>query len=146
MAEALGLASGIIAVTQITGQVASNILKLKALWSEVKDTPKNIDMLLLKLEFLNELLSEAEKQYPQHQVIFQTDRLAILSIQYASQALKNLKALVRDLQDRISAKKKWERGLAKVKVVLKKDTLDGYQEQLNDNLQLLSLAQQTHLT
>ena len=145
MAEILGLVSGVITVAQLAGQVGASVLRLKSLWGEVKDVPESINALMMQLELLDLVLSEMDDEFPRMQSILSTDRLAILSLKHSRQAKKNLDHLVNDLQLQISSAKRLKRGIAKVKVTLKKDLIRTYQDRLTNTLQLLSLSQQTHL-
>ena len=145
MAEILGLVSGVITVAQLAGQVGASVLRLKSLWGEVKDVPESINALMMQLELLDLVLSEMDDEFPRVQSILSTDRLAILSLKHSRQAKKNLDHLVNDLQLQISSAKRLKRGIAKVKVTLKKDLIRTYQDRLTNTLQLLSLSQQTHL-
>ena len=145
MAEILGLVSGVITVAQVAGQIGVCVLRLKTLWSEVKDVPDTINALMMDLELLDPMLSEMATQLSQVQNIVQTDRLAISTLERSRQALRNLECLVNDLHQQVSSKKRLKKGIIKVKITLKKELIRTYQERLQNALQLLSLSQQTHL-
>lgn len=70
---------------------------------------------------------------------------ARMSIQYCQQAVDELDRLADDLGRQITTTRKSLRTIAKLKVTFKKDTIRGYQERPQFSMQMLSLAQQTHL-
>ena len=144
MAEILAIASGVITVAQVAGQVGGISFRLKNLWSEVKDVPESINRLMMKLEVYDSVLSAMDQQLACTQTLMQMDRPTILSLEYCRKAKRDLDELVNDIQFQISSVRKFKRGVAKFKVTLKKNLIRTYEERLRDALELLSISQEVH--
>ncbi|OLN86775.1 hypothetical protein CCHL11_07881 [Colletotrichum chlorophyti] len=62
MAEALGIASSVIAIVDITGKAVSLSFKLESLWYDIKDVPAVLLEKVEELQNLKEILHDAETQ------------------------------------------------------------------------------------
>lgn len=136
MAEVFGVVASALAVAELAGKLGVSVLRLQELWREVQDVPENINQLTRQLDLLRPILLDME---------FQNDATASLSIQYCQQAVDELESLAADIQRQIISAKRSLRTITKLKVSFRKDTIRGYHERLQFSMQMLSLAQQTHL-
>ncbi|KAH7127640.1 hypothetical protein EDB81DRAFT_889432 [Dactylonectria macrodidyma] len=125
MAEILGIVSSVITVVETAGKLGSSAIKLKRLWDEVQDVPRD--------------------EFQQTRNMVRSDRAAIRSLEYCRRAVTELEGLVEDMQLQVTNAKKGRRTIAKFKVVIKKSMLEQFHERLGSALQLLSIAQQTYL-
>ncbi|KAJ0277017.1 hypothetical protein CBS470a_010509 [Colletotrichum nupharicola] len=136
MAEALGLASSIIAVADLAGKTISLTIKLKALWEEVKDVPVALLQKAEYLQDLEELLDLAEQDAAED-----STPTAIWNAINRARAAKN------DVQDTIDAyteelanRRRYKRRLAAAKFVIQKDDLRTVEQKLDRALELYKLA------
>ncbi|KAK0109191.1 hypothetical protein ONS96_003014 [Cadophora gregata f. sp. sojae] len=61
MAEVLGVVASGIAVTQLAGQVAKSVIKLKECWDQVQEAPADIKYLLREIDSLNLILNHIQE-------------------------------------------------------------------------------------
>ncbi|KAI0890754.1 uncharacterized protein GGS22DRAFT_151742 [Annulohypoxylon maeteangense] len=147
MAEALGVIASSIAVAQVAGKAAGTVIKLKRLWDEVQDIPENVADLMEQIDCLDPALWEAEQHFIQNQLspCLWNDTAAIRSAKYCRKALRKLTDVADDLASQINSKRRAERGISRVKVLLKKDRLRDLERRLESAVRLLQLAQQGYL-
>lgn len=148
MAEILGTVSSAIAVAEVGLKVGGTLLKLRELWKEVQYIPQKIQDLMSQIDIYEPILADIQRHLevdPKNSQSVGTSALLRASIgaktsSYCSAALHNLQDLVRELSDQITSAKRRERGIGKLKVLLKKDDLNRFQVQLERASQLLHLA------
>lgn len=125
--------------------------KLKQLWQKVHEVPETIAYLMKEIEIIEPVLSEFEGNFDAHIAAFTTPSLAYdgapaaRSSAYCREALNDLRTLVEDLDGAIASEKKRKRVLAKIRVVLKKDIIKGFQGRLERATRLLQSAQMNYL-
>ncbi|KAI1205285.1 uncharacterized protein F4807DRAFT_443459 [Annulohypoxylon truncatum] len=143
MAEAFGVVASGIAVAQVAGTAAGAVIKLKRLWEEVKNVPENIADLMEQIDCLDPALWEAEQHFIQNQLPPQLwdDTAAVRSAKYCRKALQNLTDVAEDLASQVNSKKKVERGISRVKVILKKGCLHNLERRLGTAVRMLESAQ-----
>ncbi len=139
MAEVLGVVASGIAVVQGAQVLGQAVLSLSRLWREVRDVPETIRDLLENLELAGEMAAEIETELlclsPGSLSTYQR-----LVVQRCHQAHKDLGDLVSDLAADIAASRRRKKILARAKVVLKKDILEGYEKRLRRACRLLNCA------
>ncbi|KAI0149031.1 hypothetical protein BJ166DRAFT_536707 [Pestalotiopsis sp. NC0098] len=144
MAEVLGVVASGIAVVDAAGQIGSGIMKLKKLWSEVKDVPETINSLMQQLELLTVVIGEMEtiQQSSVGDAMrpFNSQGMQ-LSMMRCREAMDTLDHLVSKLAMHVDSEKRSKRARAKLKVALSKDNLAQCHERLKDTVQLLQFAQ-----
>ncbi|KAM0354380.1 hypothetical protein ACHAPU_001424 [Fusarium lateritium] len=145
MAEALGIASSIITLVGVAGKMGTSTIQLKRLWDEVQDVPVSIRRCIEHLELLTPTIEDMENEFQQTRHMLQNDSAAKRSLEYSRKAAETLEALVRNMESQINVSKKRKRLVAQFKVMMKKDTIEEHQQQLNMALQLVSLSQNTYL-
>lgn len=152
MAEILGAVASGLAVAEVSLKVGGTVWKLKRLWQEVHEVPETIAYLMKEIEIIEPVLSEFEGNFNAQTVAFTTPSPAYDSVPaarssaYCREALNDLRNLVRDLDGAIASEKKRMRTLARIRVVLKKDTIKGFQGRLERATRLLQSAQVNYLT
>lgn len=144
MAEVLGVVASGIAVVDAAGQIGSGILKLRRLWSEVKDVPDTINSLMQQLELLAVVIGEMETI--QHSSTGDATRPLNsqgmqLSMTRCREAMNVLEHLVSNLTHHVNSQKRLKRAKAKLKVALEKDALNQCHKRLSNAVQLLQVAQ-----
>ncbi|KAK1528306.1 hypothetical protein CPAR01_12864 [Colletotrichum paranaense] len=60
MAEAFGVVVSAFTVVEIAGKLGSSTIKLKKLWNEVQDVPREINQLVEQVDILNAILTEMD--------------------------------------------------------------------------------------
>ncbi|KAH8781190.1 hypothetical protein F5883DRAFT_169007 [Diaporthe sp. PMI_573] len=152
MAEVLGAVASGLALAEVGLKVGGTVWKLKMLWQQVHEVPQTIRDLMRQIEIMDPILSDHEtyldvqgagflEHLPTHHGSTVTP-----SAEYCREALNNLRRLVEDLNGAIESEKRSRRTFARMRVVLKKDTIKGFQDRLAMAIELLQLAQVTYLT
>lgn len=144
MAEVLGVFASGVAVAQVAATAGGAVLKLKRLWSEVKDVPDTIQDLMEQIDCIDPALWQAEQQMAQNELppLLWNDDAAVRSAAYCRKALVKLTELVDDLSVQITSSRRFSGKLAAVKVVLKKDELKKLERRLEGAVRMLQAAQQ----
>lgn len=151
MAEILGTVSSAFAVAEVGVTVGSTLFKLRELWREVQDVPDKIQDLLAQIDIYGPLLADLDRQLqvcPLPGAIVGTPSLFDTSVErkassYCKEALSDLQDLVEELRSNISSAQRRKRGIAKFKVLLKKDDLNKFQGRLERAFWLLQFAHTT---
>lgn len=145
MAEALSIASSVIAVVQVAGKLGTSTLALKRLWDEVQDVPAGISICIEHLDMLTTTLDDMDGELQQTRDVAQNSNAGKKSLQYCHRVKTELEAMVLDMQQQIHDARKGKRTLTKFRVKLKKAAVEEYQQRMQYAIQLLTLAQQTYL-
>ncbi|KAF4784476.1 hypothetical protein HER10_EVM0008812 [Colletotrichum scovillei] len=148
MAEALGLASSVIAVVELTGKVAGASIKLINLWKEIKNVPVELLEKVERLRDFEDFLLETESQAASSPLPQQAWNSALLQkyIARTRAVLKDLQDMVDQLYAQVTDPRKLKRKLASTKVVLRKEDLSALDSKLNLALELFKLAREQYLT
>ncbi len=145
MAEVLGIVASSIAVVQAAQALSQAILSLTRLWGEVRDVPETIRHLVEDLELSGQIVAEIETEL----LGSSPDSLSIsqrLVIERCRQAHRDLSDLVDDLGADIASLRRQKKLFARVKVLLKKDSLEKYEKRLQRAWRFLNFAVQLHVT
>ncbi|KAF3000018.1 hypothetical protein E8E14_004688 [Neopestalotiopsis sp. 37M] len=150
MAELLGVVASAITVAEVAAKAGGAIPKLKKLWDEVQNVPETIQDLLRQIEILDPMIWEMENELNTYRTsiinpMLFDDTAMRRSTHYSRESLQNLSNIVDDMSIQIQHQKKVWRGLARAKVVLKKQVLADLEARLRKALTLLSLAQQSYM-
>ena len=146
MAELVGVVASGISIATLAAQVANSVIQLKRYWSELKEAPEDICLLIEEVEDIQLVLSTIEEDQRCNPI----SRTALESIS-ASRCLERCKKgadLLKNLADELSAevtststrKKAW----AAAKVILKKDRLEKYKSRLERAIRLLTVSYQSY--
>lgn len=152
MAEILGAVASGLAVAEVGLKVGGTVWKLKRLWQEVHEVPETIAYLMKEIEIIEPVLSEFEGNFNAQIIAFPTESSAYngaptaLSSAYCREALNDLRSLVEDLDRAVTSEKKRKRTVARIRVVLKEDTIKKFQGRLERATRLLQSAQVNYLT
>lgn len=158
MAEMLGAVASGLAVAEVGLKVGGTVWKLKRLWQQVHEVPQTIKDLMRQIEIMDPVLASHETNLD----VQNADLLenlptrhgspTTLSAAYCREALNDLRLLVEDLDCAIKAQTRSKRTFARVgvarsrvEVVLKKDTIKGFQDRLEMAMNLLQFTQVTYL-
>jgi|SRR3569833_52391 len=150
MAELLGTISSAFAVAEVAVRAGSTVSKLRSLWDQVKDVPDTIRDLMTEIEILDPVVSDMEREFLDGALglspLLFNDTGARLSAGYCQAAVQDLRLLIADLAADIEDSRRRKRVAAKLKVVLKKETLERMQKRLERAVRLLNSAQLNYLT
>ncbi|KAK0374566.1 hypothetical protein CLIM01_08087 [Colletotrichum limetticola] len=148
MAEALGVASSVIAVVELTGKVAGASIKLVNLWKEIKHVPDELLQKAARLRDFEDFLLETESQAADSPMPQRAWNSALLQkyISRTRAALKDLQEMVDQLYAKVTDPRKFKRNLASTKAVLRKEDLSALDSKLNLALELFKLAREQYLT
>lgn len=151
MAEILGAVASGFAVAEVGLKVGGTVWKLKKLWEEVHEVPATIQDLMRQIEIMDPILCDHENTLGNQNIALPTQlpthntASAMLSAAYCREALNDLRHLVEDLDVAIESEKRSRRTLARMRVVLKKDTIRGFQDRLNRAIRLIQSIQVSYL-
>lgn len=152
MAEILGAVASGLAVAEVGLKVGGTVWKLKKLWQEVHEVPATIRDLMSQIEMMEPILADYEASLG-IQGIALPARLSAYSgapttqsAAHCREALNDLQRLVEDLDVAVDSEKRSRRTFARMRVVLKKHTIKGFQDRLERATRLLQLAQVSYLT
>ncbi|KAG6365528.1 hypothetical protein INS49_007139 [Diaporthe citri] len=151
MAEILGAVASGLGVAEVGLKVGGTVWKLKKLWHEVHEVPATIQDLMRQIEMMDPILSDHETNLgiqstalpiplPTH-IGAPTPQTAA----YCRDALNALRRLMEDLDGAVESEKRSRRTVARMKVVLKKDTIKGFQDRLEKAMRLLQWSQLNYL-
>ncbi|KAK8040187.1 hypothetical protein PG993_008598 [Apiospora rasikravindrae] len=147
MAEILGAVASGVALVEVATKAAGTVLKLQQLWREVKNVPETIANLMMHIECLDPAIWEAETHFSHASLSphLWNDTAARKSTQCCRLALQRLSDLVRDLNAHIDSAKRRHKGIAFVKVMLRKDELRALERRLETAMSMLQLAQNGYM-
>ena len=142
MAEVLGVAASGVGVASFALQLVNSATRLRCLWADVKDAPKEVLDLVREIEVLGRLLGTIKtihRPIPDA-AIFK----AIIDQCYSlcEESAQNLQKVAHELEMLIKQK----RTLGSLRIVLKKDIVAKLTSQLERSKSSLLLAQQTYLS
>lgn len=152
MAEILGAVASGLAVAKVGLKVGGTVWKLKKLWQEVHEVPAAIRDLMRQIEMMEPILSAHETSLSIQDTALPARFSACngapttQSAAHCREALDDLQRLVEDLDFAVDSEKRRTRTFARMKVVLKKHTIKGFQDRLERATRLLQLAQVSYLT
>lgn len=125
--------------------------KLKKLWQEVHEVPSTIKDLMRQIEMMDPILSGHETNLGVQSIVLPI-RLSTYngapptqSAAYCREALNDLRRLVEDLDGAVESEKRSRRTVARIRVVLKKNAIKGFQERLERAVRLLQWTQVNYL-
>lgn len=144
MAEILGAVASGLAVAEVGLKVGGTVWKLKKLWQEVHEVPATIRDLMRQIEMMDPILSDHET-LPTRLSAYD-GAPTTQSAAHCREALNDLQCLVEDLNVAVDSERRSRRTFARMRVVLKKDTIKGFQDRLERATRLLQLAQVSYLT
>ncbi|KAE9580212.1 hypothetical protein CGMCC3_g3989 [Colletotrichum fructicola] len=136
MAGALGLASSIIAVADLTGKTIALTIKLKTLWKEVKDVPITLLDKAEYLQHLEELLDLAEQDATEDY----TPTAVRNAINRARAAKNDVQSTIDAYTEELANRRHYRRRIAAAKFVIQKDDLRTVEQKLDRALELYKLA------
>ncbi|KAF4912403.1 hypothetical protein CGCVW01_v011147 [Colletotrichum viniferum] len=143
MAEALGLASGVIAVVDVATKVGGASIKLKRLWDEVNEVPS---ALLEKAELVqgwDELFEQAELQLATQTLPSLVNNKMLLqkSAKKARCILAELQVMIDGFLEQSTIGRRYRRKVGSTKVVLRKSEVKALDEKLDEALTQFQMAQ-----
>lgn len=151
MAEILGAVASGLAVAEVGLKVGGTVWKLKKLWQEVHDVPATIQDLMRQIEMMDPILSDHETNLDiqttalPRQLLTCNGAPATQSTAYCREALNDLQRLAEDLDVALESEKRSRRTFARIRVVLKKETIKEFQYRLERAIRLLQWTQVNYL-
>jgi hypothetical protein len=145
MAEVLGVVASGVSIAQLTGQIATSIIRLKGFWDQVKNAPDEISNLIKELEVLNDVLCDLEPRETTSPPDFMAGSHAFRqSLTLCYEATRELCNLADSLNLEIASSRKLWRARGCVKLVIKRDQIKRYKSRLKSAITLLSLSHQCY--
>ncbi|KAF3770190.1 hypothetical protein M406DRAFT_325646 [Cryphonectria parasitica EP155] len=127
--EAVGAAASLVGIADFALTVGETIWKIRKLWVEVQEAPDTIKSLQREISMLEKVLPGVNPN---------SDAEHVAS--HCREALGDLQNLVKDLSSEIDSGKRRRRGLAKLKVLLKKGDVEKFQCSLDRALNSMQIA------
>ena len=122
MAELVGVVASGISIATLAAQIASSVIKLKGYWSELKEAPEDIRLLIEEVEDVQLVLADIEEDR-RCNPISQTASGSISASRCLERCKKGadlLKNLADELGAEITSSSKRKKAWASAKVILKK--------------------------
>ncbi|KAF9871469.1 hypothetical protein CkaCkLH20_11116 [Colletotrichum karsti] len=143
MAEALGLASGVIAVVDITVKAGSTYVKLTRLWDEVKQVPETLRAQTEEIRDLEDYPLDVETDFVTSPLPEFAPSRTLLErhITKCRFALDELKDAVDDVYVQVTNTRGFRSKIAATKAALRKDDLKILRSKFDRALKLFQLAQ-----
>ena len=138
MADPLSTAASIIAVASLAGNVAAGIIRLHELYSKVKDAPKELRMLLARLEVTGNQLQDFHKL-----LVGRNDDSgsATEALQLCASELEGLSKIVKELLSDVD-QGRWEKVKKSTRALLKEEKIEKLEKRLYNAQFSLSLSAQ----
>lgn len=144
MAEIVGTVASAIAIAEVAVKATTAISQLKELYEEVQGVPETLQDLVEQVNILTPFVFELERINTIDPILFD-DAAIRSSTEYCRASLQKLIVVVDDLRAQVNSDKRLIRGLAKVKVVLKKQVLADFEKRLQRVIGMLGSAQQSYM-
>ena len=142
MAEVLGIVASIASFSQIAGQIASSVVRLKSYLDQVKDAPEDIRTLVDEIEDLRILLSEVEEdrvRNPCSAMLLDTNS-ASRCLDSCKRGAERLRRVVDEMAVDFQGSKPIKRKWAAAKIIWKRDRAEKYRTGLANAVRLLTLS------
>ncbi|KAF7544124.1 hypothetical protein G7Z17_g10200 [Cylindrodendrum hubeiense] len=118
-----------IAFVQISTDIAKCVVKAHQLWQQIKDLPHEIQEMLADLEVFGAMFEDIQEQLEADATSLSRDDAPIKrSLKLARDAYVGLNDLVMDMSTTISTKRGLKKKAAMIRITVKKDKLDQYQQ------------------
>lgn len=144
MAEIVGAVASGFTLAGVAVGSARTVIRLRQLWSEVKDVPQAVQGLMLKIELFESIILEMEQTVmvtlTDKELALGPDSAIARSTEHCQRQLKGLSDLINDLEAAITAQKRSKRAVAKVKVVLGGSRLTEFERRMRDVVDILVIA------
>ncbi|KAI8247571.1 hypothetical protein K4K53_001653 [Colletotrichum sp. SAR 10_77] len=143
MAEALGLASGVIAVLDMATKVGGASIKLKRLWDEVNEVPSVLLQKAEQVQIWDEMFDQAERQLVAQTLPALANNKALLqkSLAKARALLSELQVMIDGFLEQSTIGRRYKRKIGSSKVVLRKSEIKALDEKLDEALTQFQMAQ-----
>ncbi|KAH8425445.1 uncharacterized protein LDX57_003198 [Aspergillus melleus] len=139
MAEVLGILGSSIAVTQLASGVVGGIPKLRQLWREFRDLPRDIDDTLEELEILGQSLLVIQNSVKSNAANAASATIVERSLEFCQTATKDLDKLMMDLRIE-NQSTSVKRQKIKLQAIMQKSEIHDVRERLQRAVRYLNLA------
>ncbi|OBT61066.1 hypothetical protein VE03_09483 [Pseudogymnoascus sp. 23342-1-I1] len=139
MAEILGVVASGIAVAQLVAGIVNGAQKLRKIWCEVRNAPRDIEGALQEIELLGQSLLIAQHGLERRGQ--EPNSMAVIegSLKLCEEAASNLNAIVSKLSVEAGTQFS-KRQKAKLKIFLQKEEINNERERLHRAIRCLTLA------
>ncbi|XXG95806.1 hypothetical protein Hte_002077 [Hypoxylon texense] len=136
--------AGALALAEVAVKATTAISQLKELYEEVQGVPETLQGLSEQVSILTPFVFELDR-ISTADPLLSNDAAIRSTTEYCRKSLQGLIVIVEHLRVQINSNKRLIRGLAKVKVVLKKKVLVDFEKRLQIVIRMLSSAQQSYM-
>lgn len=146
MAELLGTVASGIGVAEAALAMGSSMLKLREIWKDIQDAPEMISHLNHEVDVLRALLVGLEYGFEPGDIpskqSFSIHTLSMTkpAASYCHKACDALSTLATDLETQMRSARKAKRVTARLRVLLKQNEIEKFQQRLDRAIDLLQLA------
>lgn len=143
MAEAVvGVVASGVSLASFALQLLDTAVRLRRLWSDIKDAPEEVIYLLTEIEVLARILGTIKEVHTPAPGNDMYDAVFHQCLSLCEQSARAMERLARDLEKLITQK----RTMGAFKVVLRKDIVADHRSRLERAKTSLLLAQQTYIS
>lgn len=143
MAEAVGLAASVIAITDVAVKAGSAYLKITRLLDEMKQVPTELRLKADKVRFLEEFLYYAE--YNLSKSPLPSSTLLEDQISKCNSVLRDVKEMVDHTLSQIAQPTTFRRKIALTRAIFRREDLKVLEAKLDEALKLYQLAQEQYI-
>lgn len=144
MAELVGAVASGFTLAGVAVGSARTVVRLKQLWSEVKEVPEAIQTLMDQVELFEHIIAEMEQATSVAPVdlvpAFGTNTALARSTEHCQRHLRGLADLINDLETEINAQKRRKRSVAKFKIALGASNLAEFEKRMREAVSTLVIA------
>ncbi|KAL4730142.1 hypothetical protein ACLX1H_002173 [Fusarium chlamydosporum] len=141
-------AASVIAFVQITTDIVKCMVKVKQIWDQSKDLPKEIRDLIGRVQHYKRIFENMHDQLCSNTDGFfclkSNDSLILDSLKILNQAHEALESFVSDLGSQLERKKGFKRKLLAIRMVMGRDTIERLKSGLSDALELLDESERAY--
>lgn len=143
MAEAVGLAASVIAITDVAVKAGSAYLKITRLLDEMKQVPTELRLKADKVRFLEEFLCYAEDNLSKGPLPSST--LLEDQIRKCNSVLRDVREMVDHTLGQIAQPTTFRRKIALTRAIFHREDLKVLEAKLDEALKLYQLAQEQYI-
>jgi len=142
MAEAFGVAAGVISVASLAIQIGDSLRIAIDFWEAVQHGPENLDRICTQLQVLYEYIAEIRREHQNGQIHGIQEELFKSTLVMMKRDLDKLTDLVSDLAQGIApSQDSWNRKIGRVQMAMKEGAIKRAKEYVESATYLLHFLQ-----
>ena len=135
-----------ITIGTLAASVAKSVVKLKACWEAIQDAPEDVHFLVKRVEVLSLILRDMQDDQTQNPVsnLLLDGSTVSTCLETCKAAANRLGQLANKMATSIESSRQLRRKWASVRIVVKKNTIEKFEAELQSCISLLQLSHETY--